>query len=58
MKKNKVVGLALIASAAALVCVIIAVDGGVAKGLVGEAIWYLPYVVLVGGVRRLVRERR
>jgi len=29
----------------------------VAEGLVGKAVWYLPYVALVGGVRRLVRVR-
>jgi len=57
MNKNKVIGLALVASAAVLACVIASSNGGVAEGLVGKAVWYLPYAVMVGGVQRLIRAR-
>jgi len=56
MNKNKVIGLVLVASAAALACVIASSNGGVAEGLVGKAVWYLPYLAFVGGIRKLDRN--
>lgn len=57
MKKNAILGLMLVLAAGVLTGVFAASKGGAAEGLVGKAVWYLPYAVLVGGVRTLVRAR-
>jgi len=57
MDKNKIIGIGLVIAAAALACAIASSDGGAAGGLIGKAVWYLPYVALVGGVRCLARVR-
>ena len=55
MKKNKMIGLCLVASALALVGVCASAQGDVLASSVGKAMWYLPYAVLVVGIRRLAR---
>ncbi|MGN0832511.1 MAG: hypothetical protein ACI4RD_02525 [Kiritimatiellia bacterium] len=57
MNRNAVIGLMLVVSAGALAGVCVAANGGVAESLFGKAIWYLPYVALVVGVRQLARAR-
>lgn len=57
MNKNAVIGLALVIAAGTLACVLASTEGGLVKSLVGKAVWYAPYVVLVGGIRKLVRVR-
>lgn len=53
MNKNKVIGIGLVIAAATLACAIASSGNGSAGGLVGKAVWYLPYVALVCGIRRL-----
>lgn len=55
MNRNRLVGLALVASSFVLVAFCAAADGGVATDYVGKAVWYLPYGVLIAGLRKLVR---
>ena len=55
MKKNKMIGLCLVASALALVGVCASAQGDILASYVGKAMWYLPYAVLVVGIRRLAR---
>jgi len=55
MNKNKLVGIALIATAVALTGACASADGGFVAGCLGKAIWYAPYAVLVLGLGRLVR---
>ena len=57
MNKNAIIGLMLVVSAGGLAGVCAASSGGVAESLFGKAIWYLPYLALVGGVRQLARAR-
>jgi len=57
MNRNAVIGLMLVVTAVILACLVASSGGGVAEGLVGKGVWYLPYVALVGGVRALVRAR-
>jgi len=57
MNKNKVIGLVLIALAVALACLFASVRADVAEGIFGKALWYLPYVAAVCGVRRLAKCR-
>lgn len=53
MNKKSMVGIALIVVAAVMSCVIVSSAGEVAVRLVGKAVWYFPYVAIVGGVRFL-----
>jgi len=55
MNRNTVIGLALVLVAGALTYVF--AFSGALSGLFGKAVWYLPYVALVGGIRQLVRAR-
>jgi len=55
MNKNKLIGIALVAAAVALVGVCAFADCGAAVGCLGKAIWYAPYAVLVVGIGRLAR---
>ena len=55
MNKNKMIGLGLVASALVLIGLCASSQGDVLAGYVGKAMWYLPYAVLVSGVRHLVR---
>ena len=52
---KNILGLGLIAVTAILAYVLASSAGESAVGLVGKAVWYLPYVSLVGAVRCLVR---
>lgn len=52
---KNIMGLGLIAVTAILACVLASSAGESAVRLVGKAVWYLPYVSLVGAVRCLVR---
>lgn len=54
MKNRNIIGLALVAVAATLVCVLASAAGDEASRLFGKAVWYLPYATLVGGIRFLV----
>jgi len=54
MKKNKVIGLALIVVAGALAYLLTSACADAVEWLFGKALWYLPYVAAVCGVRRLV----
>jgi len=58
MNKNAIIGLALVAFAVALSCVLAGSVGEATKGLLGKAVWYLPYAAFVGGVRNLFLARR
>lgn len=59
MKTNKtnnrtnLMGLAFIALAAASVALLMTSVGDIAVRCVGKAVWYLPYVAVVGAVRCL-----
>jgi len=53
MNRNAIIGLALILAAGVLACVCVSARGGLADGLFGKALWYLPYVALVAGVREI-----
>ena len=59
MKTNKtnnrtnLMGLAFIALAAASVALLMTGVGDLAAQCVGKAVWYLPYVAVVGAVRCL-----
>lgn len=55
MNKTKLAGLALVASSLMLVVYCATTDGGIAADYVGKAVWYLPYAVLLAGLRKLVR---
>ena len=57
MNKNAIIGLMLVLAAGLLACVLASSNGGVIEGLVGKAVWYVPYVALVGGVRKLGAAR-
>lgn len=57
MNKNKMIGLALVALALVLVGLCASAQGGYVAGYIGKAMWYLPYAVLVVGVRHLARAR-
>ena len=58
MNKNVMMGMTLVALAAILAVGVVALRGSVLELLVGKAIWYVPYVALVGGVERLLRAIR
>ncbi len=53
MNRNKMTGLALVASALALVGFCASAPGDLVEGYIGKAVWYLPYAALVVGIRRL-----
>lgn len=57
MKKQSKVGLMFIGLACALIALVCSSLGESAALLVGKAIWYLPYVSFVVGVRLLVVSR-
>lgn len=57
MNKNAVIGLALVIIAGVLAYLVASSSDGALVGLFGKATWYAPYVVLVGGVRNLLRAR-
>jgi len=57
MNKNAMVGLVLVIAAGVLAGLCASAQGGFANGLFGKAVWYLPYAVLVAGVRNLARAR-
>jgi len=57
MNKNAVIGLLLVGVSGVLTYVLAATEVGLAEDLVGKAVWYLPYVALVGGLRELNRLR-
>jgi len=58
MNKNAMIGLMLVIAAGVLSGVCASAHGGSADGLFGKALWYLPYVAFVGGIRSLFRARR
>ena len=58
MNKNVMMGMTLVALAAILAVGVVALRGSALELLVGKAIWYVPYVALVGGVERLLRAIR
>ena len=58
MNKNVMMGMTLVALAAILAVGVVALRGSALELLVGKAIWYVPYVALVGGVERLLRVIR
>lgn len=51
MNKNAIIGLMLVIAAGTLACVLASSGGSVAEGLVGKAVWYAPYVALIGGIK-------
>ena len=53
MNNRNIVGITLALIAVALVCVLASSLGDAAARLVGKAVWYAPYVALVGAVRCL-----
>jgi len=55
MNRNALIGLTLVIAAGALGCLCASAKGGLVDGLFGMALWYLPYVALVVGIRRLAR---
>jgi len=57
MNRNAIVGLIFVIAAGALACVCASARICLATDLLGKAVWYLPYVSLVVGVRVLVRAR-
>ena len=58
MNKNLMTGTALVALAVILAMGVAALRGSALEMLVGKAVWYVPYVALVGGVERLLRAVR
>lgn len=55
MNSKNIIGIALVATTVALTLALSSSAGESAVRLVGKAVWYLPYVSLVGAVRCLVR---
>ena len=53
MNSRNILGITLALVAVALVCVLASSLGDTAAKLVGKAVWYAPYVALVGAVRCL-----
>ena len=51
MNSRNIIGIALVAVAASLIWGITSSVGESAVRLCGKAVWYLPYVALVGSVR-------
>ena len=51
MNRENIIGIMLIAVAAALVALLNSDVGAMAAKCVGKAVWYLPYVAVVGAVR-------
>ena len=57
MNRNIIVAAALAVFALAATVVLCAAPELALAKLVGKAVWYVPYVALVGGVRKLVAAR-
>ena len=51
MNNKNIIGIALVAIAAGMVCLITSSAGESAAYLFGKAVWTLPYISLVGAVR-------
>ena len=52
MNRNRnMIGIALIALAATMVCLLMTSAGAEATRLFGKAAWYLPYAAVVGSIR-------
>ena len=51
MNNRNIIGIMLIVAAVALACLISSPAGEPATRLLGKALWYLPYVAVVGSVR-------